>query len=718
MVERMPDTPEGPPPPQPPRGRLSEIGSRLFRAGRAVWEATRKPETGPTYQPTPAPTPEPSPAPENGRFNIQDYLLLAATQFTQKHLAVIRNNALQNPTINSEYYTALSRNDEEGRKIVDNYQNVWEQEATRLAVQEAHQELIKTAEQGMFENDEPLAEKDEYIRSGEGTEWVTLSNVYGRRRVEVPASDEGKTAWMRKRLNRVESTQSPDGGELYKEELQTTALLLNALGKNKQHETLATKLSKEFSSRLTLHAINLQFAKAENIGAVQNLLGNVTDEQLKFFFIDSNDPTQYNLPVWAAFQAYEQHSAEYLQAKSRHEIEQVEDKIKTEIKNKLPANFQNRQPSSDVDATLISAQSIAQRLWDITARYEMADQLVQKDTKAQPTAEEVATGKVDMLGDYSNKGRFAFKRVISFDRWVYTQIENTRVQVKLLKDVNLKSSEYFDQVSSAMGDYYRDLLLNKYKTGNFQNENGQNMNNNPTLAFQQAEKDGKMIASWLVPKINAYRQIDPETGKESNEWVEKVDAKNIRWDGQPRDNADSQDPIYKRIQDLIVEGALLEDPKIDFSILGKNPMDFWMFRKVAQPDAARDALMGKPESFLRLPTIDSLQTIKDNFSYIGSSQFETKAYLAKNFILFSRKDQGNILDKPNTTLLEGDYLIQDLIRKGYFSKKDADLARKALWDSGLMPLLGSGQLAFSYFDILAFILGVSLEIFSKATSSK
>ncbi|MCL5410186.1 MAG: hypothetical protein M1607_05040 [Patescibacteria group bacterium] len=75
----------------------------------------------------------------------------------------------------------------------------------------------------------------------------------------------------------------------------------------------------------------------------------------------------------------------------------------------------------------------------------------------------------------------------------------------------------------------------------------------------------------------------------------------------------------------------------NFANIGNEPpAGLWAYRKLAQPDAARDAMYGKSDAFLRNPTPDSLYALIDTFSYLSEKQWETKRQLFVNFIEYAK----------------------------------------------------------------------------------
>lgn len=75
------------------------------------------------------------------------------------------------------------------------------------------------------------------------------------------------------------------------------------------------------------------------------------------------------------------------------------------------------------------------------------------------------------------------------------------------------------------------------------------------------------------------------------------------------------------------------------------PMNFWAFRKISQPDGARDALIEKSDSYLRNPNENTLGALIDLFDYQEADRWTVKKQLIINFARFAMQERSSVTGK-------------------------------------------------------------------------
>lgn len=590
-----------------------------------------------------------------------------------------------------------------------------------------------------------------------GEEAIFVDTSLGvKKELHWPIEAEGKRQRMRQILINIENTKDPSGGEVNREPLTELSLLISHLRKesteglpriegdlshankelseikiklsnkdldeksrkeqeelrvrlegteatgeteavkgiiSKMEETraklevnkkLAEEMYNEFLSRLTLHASFLQFEKAGDVDTVQGAVTAITTQNLNFFFRDGKD---IGLNTWEAFCIYEKEAEGFLKTKGT-ETDIFRNDIREKIKQ---AARKGGKEISDEDA--ISAQVNAERLWQMTARRAVKDELVDKTYK-QPVGKEdprkkaikngdLAAEELDFLGDASG-GNFALRRIVRFDDWLYTQDKTMRPFIKLIDDIDLGTTDFLSSLPGQIEDYYKGILYSAKVASK----------KDLKTALDEAKEEAIVIAAALT---GAEKNVP---GKKAGdvEWTSSkyMDFSKVKWDVTNKDGTllkelEAAAEILKQIQvpdEKDGKRGLSDDEikkllKIDFAIYNsENPMFSWALRKVTFPDKARDALLGKTAAFLRTPDANSLKGLVDTFSYQPKDQYKIKVTLIANLTELMMSDDARKLSISKLNLSGADAMIFELAKGLGLRPEDADkLSREKLGDT-------------------------------------
>ncbi len=452
---------------------------------------------------------------------------------------------------------------------------------------------------------------------------------------EWPISKEGQLRELRTLLNAIEETKQPNGGDRNAEPLEEVFYVLNALRSGAggpEDQGIEQILYKEFMARITLHNTFLAYETADSARAVKEVVNNIQGDHLNYFLLESKEE---NLDVWGAFQYYGSHATEFLALRDDADIRA--------FRAGVQASIRAVNPGID-EVSAVSAQTVAERLFDITSRRVAQDVLVSKTTRQAPTAAELAEGNVEWLGDASG-GNFAARRVERFRDNLYASIGAARVYPELARGVYLQSYDWVTATLGAVEGHYEKVLFTRYA------EMG-------GRTSAQIKRDSKIGARQIAEALLGQRKLDTaetdENGLHKSYWVRRdaqgnalatlgpdgnlisdagkyegmIDCSNVSWTGR-----DAHGNVLPALRPFV--GIFGEVPTIDVkAINGDHAMFGWGLRRVDLADGARDALMGKPESYLRNPDFESLATLADAFSYQLDDQYKTKLNLMINLPVF------------------------------------------------------------------------------------
>lgn len=518
---------------------------------------------------------------------------------------------------------------------------------------------------------------------------IPIETSYGGTRwVEISENDNEKVQWMRGILNSVEATKAPDGGDVNRVSLETAALVISYFRRHPelQKTDLANEMYRELVARLVLHGAFLQFEKAGDADAVSGVVSNLLTDHLNFFFCDSSN---LGLAVWGAFKYYEQHSREYLNATLMGPRINL---FNRGVRESLAVDSRNIALS---EADKISSQTIGEKLWQLTGRRAILDELVVGDNRLGPIATEDQKKDpelgLDFRGENSN-GNWVLRRVLRFKDWLSTQKKSLRPQIQLLDGVDLQNMDYFSRLPSQLEDYYTNLLIQKYQVESKENKS-------------KAKTNAKIIVEALLG-IQKKTIID-EDGKEVSEWPknEQLVLTRIKWDGKQ----DGQLP--PQLREFVEKGTLPEEAlKIDFSIFNsETPMAYWSYRNMSAPDKVRDPLVASTDSLLRRPSYEAFQKLVNTVSYQSSGQHDTRAKLLENLVKFLRYENKTVFGAQNIPYATANNMIEAAARSNLILRRNVEAVKKGalkwLIFSGNRASRGS-RLFFHYFSLWDAITGM------------
>lgn len=600
-----------------------------------------------------------------------------------------------------------------------------------------------------------------------GEESITVRTEFGYREAFVPEDDQRKVEWMRKILNDVEKTKFPTGDDVTKFDLIELALVISALRKwdeeitddlpeeekvrkraeENRRRSLGERMYAEFQARLHLHNAYLQFEKAGDLETIDGIVSSFTADHLNFLFRES---ASHGLYIWRGIVYLEQNATKVLKSRG--------DQIRL-WERELEASIVRQEGSTISVESTVGARVTARRLWEMTGRSAIRDDLVKKETKTKPRQEDKEKGEVVFMGE-TNNGTFVMRRLIQFKQFIFAQISTYpefkwyllggkkksldravtkgddgkfRIDYPDINfiDVDLGTEDFFKSLPETLVTYYETILFEKYV-------------NNPDETIDIGEGHLTEVirindrAEFVLAKAkeNAFRVVQIQTGIPLEE--DKVDPITKRMRYKWSDREDPVDPNSRRLgyYDLTrvkwgVEGLkdaekdelrtiLGEIPVIDFNRFGSNPMNLWGFRKLSLPDKIREALITNPDSFLRKPTYESLKKLASVLQYLGGSYDETKGNFLANLVLYERYFIKE-LRGFNYNLAEVDGEIHRALADNFVTKGNSQKAKEALWDSIPMPYLKKLKgkaLVFEFFNPLLFVIAAVVDAIRRGFAGK
>lgn len=147
----------------------------------------------------------------------------------------------------------------------------------------------------------------------------------------------------------------------------------------------------------------------------------------------------------------------------------------------------------------------------------------------------------------------------------------------------------------------------------------------------------------------------------------------------------------------------------DFKSMGTTPLGLWVTRYVNGPEKLREALMGKAESFLINPNIESYRALINAFDFQKIFSHENLRQLGINLIDFSQNKRKEKTGRPNLNRTEIIAMVNDLTgltdpnKPAVFNMED----RKEILEKTLGHRWGLINIAITVKDgIIGFILGI------------
>lgn len=421
----------------------------------------------------------------------------------------------------------------------------------------------------------PPPEFTEYEEGAtDDVERIEAQTIYGTKmEIVLPREEEQKMEWMRERLAFVERTQE---GFTSSENFTYVNDIFSVI-KELQKRSIDTKLPSEERQRSGSAAERMKKEVMARAALQDYFLiyaksvdaGSIADAA-SLLKADHFNTLFRIKEVQQAFLLYEAKSKDFLRARGNTR-ERLQNEIAVEVGN------------GDLNHGRW-AQALAERLWRITGRAAINDGLRVKDpTKPENEREYEFEGE-------GSGGDFVVRRILLFQDWLKTARKATPTEESLWSYVDLGANDLF---STLPGDMEGNIVKS------LRGELGHS-------ATADEYKHIQDQAKGVVEGAFSMRKQRPSEGNPlviEDKWPKKIARlQNLNWN------------------------------ELNFNLLGEGFFGTYMFYNVRGPDGARDALVGKGESFMRIPTYDGLKATKEVFGYRGGDQSDVKAKLLEGFL--------------------------------------------------------------------------------------
>lgn len=552
----------------------------------------------------------------------------------------------------------------------------------------------------------------------EKEEIIMVTTEYGDREVIWPKEDEAKIERMRHILNGVESESYPDGGDTWKYQLTELALVISSLLRSGQKEIMRESdpqrnaellmvheprrilgeiMHKEFIARLYLHQGFLQYDKAGKTETIFQVHSLFFADHLNFFFRDSGSRDKKvmvkRIKIWEAMKYYEQHTNDYLDIRGEYNLKKFRQKVRDEITKDEPT-------LSEQD--IVSSQMLAERLWQITTRRVVKDNLVKQYTNISPSKNDLDKGSVEFRSD-AGGGNWAARKIMRFKEYTYTQIDAQRVIPKLLDGVDIGTEDFFKGYPGIIQGFYKKELYFRYKGEGLDEDEARRLAEEGSITIT------KVITGLEQVKINEKDVWEEEYARDTSDEPVLVDGKKqylgyYNIEGFKWSLEDLAIEQQQQIEQLL---GRRPEHLVDFSLMGTNPMVSWSYRKIFKPDEVIEPFMGKVKAFLRTPSAENLIALADIFIYQTDRQWETKSRLVSNFVDYIRSKEAKNFGyiKPDRMMI--DAVINNTARELGLNSEEVEKIAKEKLGKSIIANIGLG---LSYFKADRFFFMFIFEI--------
>lgn len=570
------------------------------------------------------------------------------------------------------------------------------QGATEDQLQESYNRMIEQAQDaglligtgGRLRTDQAASVEGE---SDEEFELVTIQTELGDRDHKVPKMIEHKVRDVRKALALMEQSVEGEGTAGIQQASKIAQTIIAGiqdpryrdrnpilkLGTNERdmeaeqiREDLHTRLYKEYAARSYLNQAYVAYEKAEVIEGVKGAVSAMRYEWMNTLFRDVPE-LKYLLQFYVKNgvdftekgdsqkkNAFRERALAYASNAEKAE------KMRSDATAKLYGNEEDRAKLYDgkqVDSKvleykaddLIWAQNLAERMWQMTGRRASQD----------PTVGDWSENLVD-FGDDPQGGNLAIRKVLAWKRWLLTRKESERPHLELTEGIDLDENDFVTQIANKVLDQRRDEIVKAIEKLNpaaveaikagFKTEKDR-ASNEKIIAEAETKYSELFAAMALNDKYKHLVKRDQETQK----YVGDTSAvEDVTYEGQQieTDHIGKKGPYkIKNANGEIVETKnYVFDSSIkaksvnfeevdwdnfDFRIFGTNPMAYWAYRNIENPDKARDALIKGDETFLRHPNPATLKTAASAMDYLSAKRWAMKVTLANRYFEFLQTDK-------------------------------------------------------------------------------
>jgi len=437
--------------------------------------------------------------------------------------------------------------------------------------------------------------------------------------------------------------------------------------KEKKRDDLLNRLYNEYAARTYLNQTYQAYEKADDAAKVSGALSGMRFEWMNTLFRDVPE-------LKFLLQYYVDHGTEFSEKKDpitgKDNKKEFQEKARAYATEKERGEKMRKQYSEivlggDVPPEDISkfeakdmewAQNLAERVWQMLGRRGSQD-------RVSGFFEDEGSKE---WGDDPQGGNLVLRKVLRWKDWVIYQKGALRPHIELMDGIDLDQNDFVTQIAGQIDSSPK----NK--------ENIKKQNKKIIEAFRAKKwMDVEVVISKMKPEdrndeakiIEAVEKTHPHILEE----LFKDDKyKSLVIENEEEDPNDKKKKIKKYqantlVRDVVIAGAQgrvkairngkeemitvdasvkaqsvnfeeVDWDEFDFRIFGTNPMAYWSYRNIQQPDAARDALIKGSETFLRMPNDQTIKAAADSLSYLSAKQWDQKTNIVVRYLEFLQSD--------------------------------------------------------------------------------
>lgn len=564
-------------------------------------------------------------------------------------------------------------------------------------------------------------------RYNEETEEIQIVTQTGlKEKVHWPKSAEGKIKHFRSVMFDIEDNFAEENTGTHRGSVNELFGVVSALRQEsdpakQELRAIGEKLFEEFTRRYAFQAVYVKYATAadangvaEGAAGTYDLMQNLILRDLDHGFYDQYDQVDpenpnvkvkkdltaesKNLRVWKSFNWYHK-NAKKIRETANDEQQSWHDKLQQEL-------IDSGMDKDDA----ASSQILGQRMWEITLRRSMDDEIVNTDTLQgydtstpegrKKLEEDAKNRKVDFKGNVKGGTQFA-RRTGLLSQWLWTQWGNYRFKsLDLVEGIDFNNRDMFAHIPGDLEGFLKKELLIIYNSTPVDIGNGVISTIDPKATGEYVSKQATKIAEAIIGVKKDKWSKSSKLVDFSQLVFEIEDLDNLE---RPSDMSEAEFVSWKAERKEILEMYKYDETKtVDQNNSNKENAririanhfkgGYFDFKRVRPASAmvsssfkGQEEIRGfltKPDGILRNPTAKSALAFAQTFNFLNAGQFERYIQAIRDYIIFEKR--GGFFGDTGLSSERAEIIINELALKLQLNEKEvADLKRDLVWEEDI-----------------------------------